>query len=797
MEPACFGSGSPLLSKILIMKYFINTFVLLLYAMGNIFAQQQGSIWTFGQAHAVTFTNAGPVYGGVPGVNVNNSGNMPFFRSNAVCDAAGNLLFFVKIKSTEFTVPPDNPDYLGKNIYDANGNAMANSNLVFAAATRGPVHIIKKPGADKKYYVIYSLNQALLSTTVDMDMNGGQGGVVAGEKGVLLSGWQTIVGEKTAVIQGCDCIWLVVRSRNNNQYKSYRITENGIGMNPVISTVGLLPLNNYNVIQTPGPYGVAGMSLDYKNGNAGLLKVSPDGKSVVACCDKGLELYDFHKCDGSLSDARLIDTATTQLAPIYSPFSGLHDNPWPVGFYSACFSPDNSKLYATYMFSRHVYQYDLTLPTVQAIRSSKTIVLSNDYSVHMELAVCGVIDTPAMGDLKLAPDGKIYIGNAGYGVCDTTLYPNANKYYALHAINNPNLQGTACNSQHNAFMISYLYAPNAAVIGVDFPPDMVLPPQKRDTLYSLTNIRLCRNQLLIADTSGDCYLWNTGQQSAGILIDTSGLYIVRWSGADCAFHIDSFSVWVTPFPQVDSVQKGCPGEMSIHVSQKAGDTTTYNYTLKSNDNNTLRVTQSNNGYHFNQLDQGLYTLSIATLSGCDTIIPVLLEALPKPIVRTSPADTTIKYGDTIRLQASGALHYVWSPPAHLDSSYIAMPLAFPAQPTLYAVMGLAENGCRDTGFIKVNIDYTMKDFIPNAFSPNGDGLNDGFGVKGLRFQKLLQFQVFNRYGQQIFSTLDPAGEWDGTFHEKPCDPGSYYYYIKLAYPDGKIKTCKGDVALIR
>lgn len=779
------------------MKHFIFILILGLCLPFAGYTQQQGSIWTFGKSYSVRFTTGGPSLANVPGTGNNVTNNMPFFRSNAVCDVNGNLLFFVKIKNTDFIVPPDNPDYLGKNIYDANGNAMTNSDLVAATPTRGPVHIIKRPGANKQYYVIYSLNQGLFATTVDMSLNNGLGGVVTAEKSIMLSSWQTVVGEKTAVIQGCDCIWLLARSRTSNQYKAYRITEAGINLNPVISDIGLLPLSRYNTDLSAGPYGVASESLAFKNGSSGLLKASQDGSKVVACCDKGLELYDFHKCDGTLSDARLIDTTSTQIAPIYSPSSGMQYNPWPVGFYSACFSEDNSKLYATYMFSRHVYQYDLSQPTIPSVMASKTVVLSNQYTVLYEISGCGVIDTPGMGDLKMAPDGKIYIGNAAYGPCDTAGFPNAIKYNALHAINYPNLAGTTCSGQQNAFILSYLWGPDHRNIGVDFPPDMVLPPPARDSVHSYNNIFLCHKDLLLPDTTGSCYHWNTGATTATVLADTAGLYTVQWSGKDCTFHKDSFQVYFSQFPTVDTLQKLCPEDLFISASQNAGDTSVYDYKLTDSTHAIVQAARSGHGFRFQSLYAGRYYLNITAPSGCDTDIDINLEALQKPQIITAPSDTVIRYGDSIRIHASGALYYVWTHSAPLDSSYIANPLAYPTQPTLFLVMGLAENGCRDTGFVKINIDYTMPSFIPNAFSPNGDGLNDVFNISGIHFQRLLCFQVFNRFGQQIFSTLNPATGWDGTFKDKACDAGTYYYFIKLAYPDGKIRTFKGDLTLIR
>jgi gliding motility-associated-like protein len=89
--------------------------------------------------------------------------------------------------------------------------------------------------------------------------------------------------------------------------------------------------------------------------------------------------------------------------------------------------------------------------------------------------------------------------------------------------------------------------------------------------------------------------------------------------------------------------------------------------------------------------------------------------------------------------------------------------------------------------------------IPNAFSPNGDGLNDvlkpilKFGIVGFEF---VQFELFNRWGKKIFSSKNPNDAWDGKFNgeEQPTD--SYYFYIRYRC-NGDMKIVKGDVVLIR
>lgn len=778
------------------MKQLYCIILLFWISIGSGYSQMEANTWMFGNCNAINFNSFSPEYGGVPGTGDNVQSNLPFYRSNAACDEEGNLLFYVKMKNNAFWIPPDTPAYLSQNVFNALGEPMENGNLVTAVHLLGPIQLIKKPGSNKMYYIIYSMNGALFATTVDMTLNNGMGGIIPEEKERVISGWQSIVGEKTVVVQGCDCIWLIVRSRTANEYWSYRVTEGGIDPEPVISSCGLLPLFNYANCNGVLFWGSSNAEVT----KAGMLKASADGNQIVAGCIGGLELYDFSKCNGKLSNARLIDTTTIQeigYAVIVPPYS-LPTHTQTMSFLSACFSPDGTKLYATYNYSRNVFQYDLSLPNVAAIIASKTAVLNNPPVLRGWPACicCAFIDTTTMGDLKRGPDGKIYIGNNADRSCNAAAAHNyvLAQNHALHVINEPDLPGMACNPQYEAFILGPLDS-NKYNTGYYFNPDMVMPPPPRDTFSSSRTASLCIGNLLQADTPGGCYLWNTGATESSITIDTPGLYIVNWSAPDCSYRIDSFLVWIPAMPEVQVISPACPEELAIEVRNTLGDTTKYHYLLASSSH--TESFYGNSGYNFVLLEPGSYNLQISTDGGCDSLMTISLEAYEVPNLLTQPVDTTIRYGDSVRINASGAYLYHWWPSGPLDTATLAAPMAWPMQATLFTVLGLNEYGCRDTGYVNVDIDYNLPDLIPNAFSPNGDGLNDVFRIAGITYQKLGVFKVFNRYGEVVFSTMNPMAGWDGRYKGKPCDVGTYYYYVELIYPDGKMKRLKGDVLLMR
>lgn len=170
---------------------------------------------------------------------------------------------------------------------------------------------------------------------------------------------------------------------------------------------------------------------------------------------------------------------------------------------------------------------------------------------------------------------------------------------------------------------------------------------------------------------------------------------------------------------------------------------------------------------------------------------------PLPVVHILNNDTTIKYGQSVQLLASGAYLYSWNPLGSITNPNLSNPHVAPTEPTTFYVWGLAEDGCRNIDSVKINIDYRDNLFVPSAFTPNGDGKNDVFRISNITFQKLEEFRVFNRWGQEIFSTTDPASGWNGSWKGVPQDMGVYEYLIRVAYPDGYVETYKGNVTLVR
>ncbi len=182
-------------------------------------------------------------------------------------------------------------------------------------------------------------------------------------------------------------------------------------------------------------------------------------------------------------------------------------------------------------------------------------------------------------------------------------------------------------------------------------------------------------------------------------------------------------------------------------------------------------------------------------SGCTGSDTVTVIRHPIPEVQVVQDSINISAREKVQLEAGGADHYVWSPSLWLSDAGTARPFAAPEIPITYQVVGFNEFGCSDTATLHIHIHEDL--FVPNAFSPNGDGLNDVFKVTNFGYQRIEAYKIFNRWGQLVYQTADGSNGWDGTFKGRQADVGTYYYLIGVRSRDGNYQEFRGDVHLVR
>jgi len=196
-------------------------------------------------------------------------------------------------------------------------------------------------------------------------------------------------------------------------------------------------------------------------------------------------------------------------------------------------------------------------------------------------------------------------------------------------------------------------------------------------------------------------------------------------------------------------------------------------------------------------ETSIYQVVISDQYHCADTLASVVNVNPLPPVDILEENMVVKYGTELTLHGDGAYLYSWSPSGKVSDPYGTAPTTRITEPITFYLSGIDKNGCRNIDSVTITPDYTDKIFIPTAFTPNGDGRNDIFKAGSVSFQKLQEFRIFNRWGQQVFYTTDINDGWDGSFNGVPQNPGVYYYIIRLAYPGGKVEVYKGDVTLIR
>ncbi len=171
----------------------------------------------------------------------------------------------------------------------------------------------------------------------------------------------------------------------------------------------------------------------------------------------------------------------------------------------------------------------------------------------------------------------------------------------------------------------------------------------------------------------------------------------------------------------------------------------------------------------------------------------------KIIADAGPADTSIVLDQPLQLNATGSTNYLWTVPnTWLSNINISNPIANPLNNITYTVEVSNNIGCKATDSIRVKVFFLPPDiYVPSAFTPGGDGVNDNFKPIPLGIKTLENFSVYSRWGQLLFTTSKIGYGWDGTFKGTKQDPGTYVWRAEaIDYKNKKIFK-KGTVILIR
>jgi gliding motility-associated-like protein len=206
------------------------------------------------------------------------------------------------------------------------------------------------------------------------------------------------------------------------------------------------------------------------------------------------------------------------------------------------------------------------------------------------------------------------------------------------------------------------------------------------------------------------------------------------------------------------------------------------------------------------ISAGTFTVTSMAVnsSGCRDTATKTIYVNPLPVVNM-PGQLTVQNGFPVTIPATyspNTMSWQWSPTQGLSCTNCPTPDAGPKFNTTYIVNFTDNNGCVNNATLEVIVICKNANlFIPNTFSPNGDGSNDRFYPRGKGLERVRSLRIFNRWGEVVFEKRefpvnDPLSGWDGTFKGKKPQADVYVYQVEVFCENGEIIRLNGNIALI-
>lgn len=287
---------------------------------------------------------------------------------------------------------------------------------------------------------------------------------------------------------------------------------------------------------------------------------------------------------------------------------------------------------------------------------------------------------------------------------------------------------------------------------------------------------LCEGQSMTLDASNFnvTYKWNTGDIDRLLEVSSTGLYAVLVTNEYNCIAFDSITITVSNLPSIDlgndtTICKG--SELMLDVG-----TSLYDIIWNTNEV-SQRIYVSYNDTYFVRVSSSEYCFDEDTIT---------ISTQAPPIVNLGE-DFEINEGETYTIIAGNDnATYIWNTNETTQSIDIS-------KEDLYSVTVIDSIGC--TGYDEIYISVLERLIIPNAFSPNGDGINDKWEIEGINERPVASVLVFNRWGAKVSENYGSYKPWDGTNNGHSLPIGTYYHIITL---DDEVKqTFTGAITITR
>ncbi|MCC6690404.1 MAG: gliding motility-associated C-terminal domain-containing protein [Bacteroidia bacterium] len=303
------------------------------------------------------------------------------------------------------------------------------------------------------------------------------------------------------------------------------------------------------------------------------------------------------------------------------------------------------------------------------------------------------------------------------------------------------------------------------------------------SIAGTTNI--CSGSATTLTASGaNTYSWNTGNTLPSISVSPTSAtgYTVTGTDANGCSSTQTLLVNVTT-PPVATITGNLPICAGQTLILTASGGSPY---LWSNGQTTQSITVS---------PTASTQYNVIVGSGCTDTASITVTVNPLPTLVTS-GDITIIRGTNTTLTAGGGTTYSWTPSTGLSCDTCATPVATPTETTTYCVEARNAGGCVSNACMTVTVDILCGElFVPKAFSPNNDGQNEIEYVMGNCITDL-EFAIFDRWGEKVFTTNDITIGWDGTYHGEKLDAAVFVYYLKAKVKGVEVNK-HGNITLVK
>ncbi len=331
---------------------------------------------------------------------------------------------------------------------------------------------------------------------------------------------------------------------------------------------------------------------------------------------------------------------------------------------------------------------------------------------------------------------------------------------------------------------------------------------------------ICANETVVVNftgllPTGANMIWNwSGGAVTGI---DPGPYTVYWNGSGnkiisltidndgCVSNTYSDNIEVLPvadIPKIIVPDFVCINDSILVVGEINIPNSIYNWTL----DNTNLPNQKEHQFVWTQPGEHTFTLQAETNGCLSPVVTKNVNVVPLPEIAFAINNTQNRLCLDAPINIYNNKHaegysYMWGPESYFQFDENR------THNSVYAMLNkkgwvnvTVEDlyGCSNTDSIYIDAIPCCEYFIPNAFSPNNDGLNDEFLPYTYSLYQLYDFQVFNRWGERVFSTTNQKEGWDGTHKGKQADIGVYHYYFRfICGESGSLEIKKGEIHLLR